>query len=149
MNIGDQIPNFTTLDMQGNPIQAEDLEGYPTILFFFEISKGFSLATLYNSYLGEFQDLEADVIGIYCGDRQTLEDLALREHLYFPLIHDQDLSLSHLFGVVSLNAKGKELQVETTTFLIDWDKTICWIERGVNMEGHLDRLVKALELSCG
>lgn len=140
INIAEQIPNFEGFDLQEALVRSDDLEGYPTILLFFKnLTDVAELSSLYNDYLADFGIFETQVVGISTADKESLQNLATTSHLHFPLILDPEGKIFSLFRV----------ETDTAAFIVDWDKTIRWIEAPIIMERHIDRLMDALEENCG
>ena len=67
--------------------------------------------------------------------------------LPFPLLVDEDASVSKMFGVYKTkNLYGKKyLGIERTTFIIDRTGRIAQIYPKVKVEGHIENLLEFLD----
>ena len=91
---------------------------------------------------------DVDVIGVSPDSPASHQKLILKHDLNFTLLTDESHELSKKFDVMHIKESDgqKKLGIERTTFLIDRDGIVRWIERPVSVEGHVDRVFKALEL---
>jgi peroxiredoxin Q/BCP len=150
INVGDHIPNFKAIDFNGYEYTAEDMAGGPVVLYFYpkdETPGCTKEACSFRDSLERLEELDALVVGV-SPDSPTSHRTFIENHdLNFPLLCDEKLDLSRKFDVIrEQDVGGKKNQTfERTTFLIDADGIVRWIERPVNVEGHVDRVLEALK----
>lgn len=143
LRVGETIPNFTALDSEGERITQEDLLGAPFVLYFYpkDDTPGCTKeACSFRDVMDSFEDMDILVVGVSGDSPESHRAFAEKHELNFPLITDTNLEMSRNFGVL----KNGTNSIERTTFLCDEDGVIQWIERPVNVEGHVDRVLNAI-----
>jgi thioredoxin-dependent peroxiredoxin len=80
------------------------------------------------------------VIGISPDTVASHKQFAETHRLSFPLISDPNLSIASALGVVRPGPK-----IERTTFIVDEKGLIRWVERSVHIEGHISRVLIAID----
>ncbi len=143
LEVGDAIPNFKLKDSEGLEFTQEDFIGAPLVLFFYpkDDTPGCTKeACSFRDNLSELDALDVIVIGVSPDSQESHEKFIEKHNLNFTLFADTTKELCKVFGV--LKEEGK---IERSTFLIDYDGTIEWIERPVNVEGHVDRVITAVK----
>lgn len=150
INVGDAIPQFSAKDQEGFEITNEDLFGSPVILYFYP-QDGTSICTKeacsFQSYLQRYDDFDAVIIGVSPDSEESHQRFAAKNNLDFTLLSDPNLELCKKFDVIhEREVDGKrKMALERTTFFIDRDGIIQWIERPVNAEGHSERVLEAIK----
>ena len=91
VEIGQQAPNFTLPNAQGQPVSLESLRGKTTILAFFPFAFS-SVCTeemcTFRDALAELNDANAQVIGISVDSPHALRAFGEAQGLRFPLLSD-------------------------------------------------------------
>lgn len=149
VNVGDAIPPFKIKDEEGYEIAPEDLIGSPLVLYFYpkDGTPGCTKqACSYRDQMEEFDGLDTLVIGISPDNSESHENFINKNELNFTLFSDHDLEMCRAFDVLrEKDVEGKRVStIERTTFVINDDGMIIWIERPVNVEGHVERVLGAL-----
>lgn len=145
LNVGDPIPAFKIKDEEGYEITPEDLIGSPLVLYFYpkDDTPGCTKeACSYRDRMEEFDELDTLVIGISPDNTESHENFIKKLELNFTLFSDNDLEMCRAFDVL----RGKDI-LERTTFVINDDGVIVWLERPVNVEGHVERVLAGLRES--
>jgi len=150
LQVGDAIPSFKLKDSEGEEFTDEDFIGAPLVLFFYpkDDTPGCTKeACSFRDNLEELDSLDVIVIGVSPDSQGSHEQFIEKHNLNFTLFADTSLELCKAFGVIQETVKdGKSsLHLERTTFLIDYDGTIRWIERPVSIEGHVERVITAVK----
>lgn len=143
LRVGDTIPEFTALDSEGEKITQEDVLGAPFVLYFYpkDDTPGCTKeACSFRDVMDSFEDMDILVIGVSPDSPESHRKFAEKHELNFPLITDVGMEMCRKFGVT----KDGESGVVRTTFLCDEDGIIQWIEKPVNVEGHVDRVMNAI-----
>lgn len=146
LNIGDRLPRFRAKDQDGDDVNSEDLLGFPAVVYFYP-KDGTSICTneacSFRDHKSPFDELECRVIGISPDSAASHQSFINKNNINYTLLVDENKELCKQFDVLKPDAEG-HLAVERTTFVIDADGTIVWIERPVNVEGHAERVLQAL-----
>ncbi len=147
INVGDAIPTFRAMDQEGEVITDEDLLGTPAVLYFYpkDDTPGCTKeACSFRDNIRRLSDYDVILLGISPDSASSHQKFIEKQHLNFSLICDEKLELCKKFGVIKeMDVKGeKKIGVERSTFYIDRDGIIQWIERPVNIEGHVDRVIE-------
>lgn len=149
LNIGDKIPNFTSMDQEGNRIQAADLLGSPFVIYFYPMddTPGCTKeACAFRDHQKSLQDLDCRVIGVSPDGVLSHKNFMEKHNLNFTLLCDEQHEMCKKFDVLRTeeNGSGIKPKLERTTFIIDAKGIIRWIERPVTVEGHVNRVIEAL-----
>jgi peroxiredoxin Q/BCP len=144
------VPFFNVTDSQGKKISPESLRGYPFILYFYpkDDTPGCTTeACSFRDIRDQFNPLKAQVIGISPDSDTSHNQFITKHNLNFPLISDPNHELCSLFGVWEEKKTGKKTYwgVTRTTFMIDGQGIIRWIEKPVQVNGHAERILEALK----
>lgn len=143
VNIGDTIPAFKIKDNENYELTDEDLIGSPVVIYFYpkDDTPGCTKeACSFRDNMARLESMDVLVIGVSPDNADSHKNFASKHALNFTLLSDSNLELCQKFGV----PKGM-LGIERTTFVIDAEGIIRWIERPVSVSGHVDRVIKALE----
>lgn len=143
LKIGDEIPDFKVKDFQGETVTRDDLIGSPFVLYFYpkdETSTCTKEACDFRDTMEGFDDLDILVVGVSPDSTESHKKFIDKNELNFPLLCDEKKEMARAFGV--LNNDGSLIR---TTFLCDDEGIIQWIEQPVEVEGHVDRILQAVE----
>ncbi|MBA3957476.1 MAG: peroxiredoxin [Parachlamydiaceae bacterium] len=142
INEGDAIPAFRIKDSEGYEITDEDLVGSPVVIYFYpqDDTPGCTKeACSFRDNLARLEALDALVIGISPDSSESHDQFQSKYDLNFTLLADQNMELCKKFDVVH---DGK---LERITFVVDSEGIIQWIERPVDVSGHVDRVIQAVQ----
>jgi thioredoxin-dependent peroxiredoxin len=150
VNVGDRIPRFRVKDSQGREFSEEDIIGDPVVLYFYpkdETPGCTKQACEFRDYLHELEILHTLVFGVSPDGKQAHQNFKTKHHLNFTLLCDETYELARKFDVLHEKEMGgkKVNAIERTTFVIDEGGIIEWIERPVNIEGHIQRVIEAVK----
>lgn len=143
VNVGDPIPAFKVKDNEGYELTENDLLGSPLVIYFYpkDDTPGCTKeACSFRDTMDQFDALDVLVIGISPDKKDSHEKFTKKFDLNFTLLTDENQLLSKSFGVPQ-GPSG----LERTTFVIDGDGIIRWIERPVDVNGHVERVMEALQ----
>lgn len=144
INIGDGIPTFKAIDQEGEEILSEDLMGSPIVIYFYpkDDTPGCTVeACSFRDNIPKFDYQDTLVIGISPDGQASHVKFSEKHELNFTLIPDETLALCRKFDVV----RGENpVKIERTTFVVDSEGIVRWIERPVTVEGHVARVLKAV-----
>lgn len=150
INVGDFIPKFTAKDQEGETIQNDDLIGGPVVLYFYpkDDTPGCTKeACSFRDNMEKIEEMDVLVIGVSPDGQQSHQKFIQKHNLNFTLLSDENRELAKKFDVLRTvkDPNGQTVQkIERTTFVIDPNGEIRWIERPVSVEGHVDRVIAAI-----
>lgn len=150
LTVGASIPDFEIFDSEGNCICNEDLLGSLVVLYFYpkdETPGCTQEACDFRDAATLLDEQGVILLGASPDNADSHQRFCQKHSLNFSLLVDEDKTLCTLFGVLKEKDKeGKKVfGVERTTFVIDEKGIIRWIERPVSVDGHVDRVLKAVQ----
>ncbi len=146
IKIGQEVPDFTLPASTGQDISLSDYRGRKVILYFYP--KNMTPACTQEAC--EFRDAadpiargNAVVLGISMDSLSSHTKFSKKNSLPFPLLSDEEHSVSELFGVWQLKKLyGKEFMgIVRSTFLIDEQGILVKEWRKVRVKGHVEALL--------
>jgi len=150
VNLGDKVPNFTSLDQDGSKwVLKKELKSadYLVVYFYPAAFTGgcTKQACSYRDQKGELAAVGAQVVGVSGDKAETLGLFALEHSLNFTLLSDESGEIATIFGVpqneggsINREIKGQSLDLErgTTiqrwTFILDQKGVLIYRDMGVN-----------------
>lgn len=150
INVGDTMPAFSALNQDGELIDSNDLLGNPLVIYFYpkDDTPGCTKqACGFRDALESWDSVDALVIGVSPDSVTSHQRFAEKYFLDFELLADEDYSLCRTFDVMRQKAGSAEGEksVERSTFVVNSKGIICWVERPVNLEEHIERVTEALD----
>lgn len=143
LRVGDTVPDFKAKDFDGDEINLEDLLGTPFVLYFYpkDGTPGCTNeACQFRDLLDSFEDIEVSVVGVSPDSPESHRKFMEEHEINFPLLSDEEKDLCQKCGV--LDAKGGVIR---STFICDGDGVVQWIESPVKVEGHVQRVINAVQ----
>ena len=146
---GDEAPDFTLPDADGNPVSLSKLRGRRVIVYFYPAAMTPGCTREACDFTAALPDLTAagvTVLGISPDPPAKLAKFREKEHLAFPLLSDQDKAVLTGYGAYGekMNYGKTIMGVIRSTFVIGPDGTIEEARYAVKATGHVDRLRKDL-----
>lgn len=127
-----------------------EYEGRPYVLYFYPKDDTPGCTTQacgFRDVQLTLDQLGIPVIGVSPDSSRSHSKFKVKYQLHFPLLSDESHQLCEAFGVwqeKSFMGK-KSMGVIRSTFIIDSQGVIRWVESPVRVEGHVDRVLKALQ----
>ncbi len=146
---GDQAPDFTLPDADGNEVSLSALRGQRVIIYFYPAA----MTPGCTKQACDFRDSKADlsqagfaVLGISPDSPAKLAKFRDRDSLTFPLLSDPDRKVLQAYGAYGekMMYGKKSVGVIRSTFVVGADGKIEQALYGVKATGHVDRLRKEL-----
>ena len=140
--IGKPAPDFSLPSTTGENISLKQFKGKKTVVLYFypkdETPGCTREACDFRDLAAEFERHKAVILGISTDSLESHQHFRDKQKLPFPLLSDEDTSVSKLFGVYKQkNLYGKKyMGIERTTFIIDKTGRIAQIYPKVKVEGH-------------
>ena len=143
--IGEVAPDFTARTTQGELVTLSSLRGRYVVIYFFP--KAFTPGCTRQT--ARFRDAHPDilelggvVLGVSVDDFETQCDFATASQAQFPMIGDEDLAVSQLYGVLRPFLK----LAKRVTFVIDREGVVRGVfEHEFQISKHLDAVLHLLE----
>ena len=142
---GDEAPDFTLPDADGNPVSLSKLRGQRVIVYFYPAAMTPGCTKQACDFTAAMPDLSTEgvaVLGISPDPPAKLAKFRDKEHLTFPLLSDQDKSVLTAYGAYGekMNYGKTIMGVIRSTFVIDADGKIEKAQYAVKATGHVARL---------
>lgn len=147
LSIGDAIPNFEAVDSHGETIQKDDLLGAPFVIYFYpkDDTPGCTKeACDFRDMMEGFEDLDVMVVGVSPDSVESHQKFIKKHELNFPLLADPELNMARKFGVAK-PGQGSSFGLSRSTFICDGSGVVQWMESPVNVDGHVERVVEAIQ----
>lgn len=147
MTVGTKIPDFEGKDFDGEKITSEDLLGAPFVVYFYpkDDTPGCTKeACEFRDVMDSFEELDVMVVGISPDSPASHQKFMNKHELNFPLISDENFEIARKFGVAKPK-DGGGYSIVRSTFLCDDEGNIQWVESPVNVEGHVQRVLSAID----
>lgn len=145
IKVGDSIPSFAIKDCEGNELTDQDLIGIPVVIYFYpkDDTPGCTKeACSFRDHMGTLDALDVMVIGVSPDSPDSHQKFETKYQLNFTLLPDEKFELSQKFGAVK--ETNGHLSIERTTFIINPEGKIQWMEQPVKVENHVERIIEAL-----
>ncbi len=150
LTAGNQAPDFSLADENGDLRRLSDYRGKVVVLYFYPKDDTPGCTTEACGFRDQYEDYERAgvvVIGISPDDIKKHQKFKTKYNLPFTLLADTDHSVCDAYGVWGRKKfMGKEYDgVFRTTFLIGKDGTILRVFENVKPEGHSQEILKVLD----
>ncbi|WP_150271961.1 thioredoxin-dependent thiol peroxidase [Paenibacillus tepidiphilus] len=146
IQIGQSVPDFTLRAAAGGEITLSEYRGRKVLLYFYPKS----MTPACTQEACEFRDAhdtiaakDAVVFGISPDSPELQVKFAAKHSLPFPLLSDENHTVSELFGVWQLKKLyGREFMgIVRSTFLIDEEGKLAAAWRKIRVKGHVDAVL--------
>ena len=146
---GDQAPDFTLPDADGNPVSLSSHRGRRVIVYFYPaaLTPGCTTQAVdFTAAAGDLAEAGLDIIGISPDPPEKLVRFREKEGLGITLVSDPEKKVLRAYGAYGEKVNyGKTIMgVIRSTFVIGADGTIEKAQYAVKATGHVDRLRKDL-----
>ena len=146
---GDEAPNFTLPDADGNPVSLAQYKGQRVIVYFYPAALTPGCTKEACDFTARMPDLAVAgtvVLGISPDAPAKLAKFREKEHLTFPLLSDADKTVLAAYGAYGekMNYGKKFMGVIRSTFVVGPDGAIEKAYYNVKATGHVERLLKDL-----
>ena len=141
LNVGDKMPYFRCKDEEGIEVTKDDVIGSPVVIYFYP-KNDTPTCTLeacnFRDNIARLEETDTLVIGVSPDTMESHQQFIDKHELNFTLLADANKEMCNAFDVF------RDGKIERTTFVINPDGVISWIERPVNVDGHIDRVLAAV-----
>lgn len=143
--VGDAAPDFTATDCHGRTMQLSALRGRRVVLFFFP--KSFTIGCVienraFRDNHERIRELGAELVGVSVDSVKTQCEFAEQENIHFPLVGDEDRSISRAYDVLwpVLNIDRRVTYILTPEGIVEHI-----IHHEVRVYRHLDDVLRYLQ----
>jgi thioredoxin-dependent peroxiredoxin len=146
---GDQAPDFTLPDQDGNLVTLSDLKGQSVVVYFYPKAEtpGCTVqACSVRDHRADYAKAGARVLGLSPDPPAKLKQFHDNQSLDFTLLSDEDHAVAEAYGVwVQKSMYGRTyMGNERTTFVIDGGGRVGSVLRKVKPAEHDERVLQAL-----
>lgn len=146
LKAGDQAPDFSAPDQDGNEVKLKDFQGKRLVLFFYpKASTPGCTAEACNlrDNWEQFKKRGYEIVGVSADSQKRQKNFKEKYELPFPLLADEDRKVIDAYGVWgSKNFMGKEYDgINRTTFIIDEEGRILEVIEKVKTKEHADQIL--------
>jgi peroxiredoxin Q/BCP len=147
---GEQAPQFTIPDQDGNDVRLSDFAGKTVVLYFYPKADTPGCTTQacgVRDHLPNYTEAGAIVLGISPDPVRRVKKFADRHGLDFMLLADEDHAVCEAYGVwAEKSMYGKRFWGSTrTTFIIGPDGVVAHVIPRASPRTHDDEVLAALE----
>ena len=146
LKIGDNAPNFTSKDQDGNPISLSDYKGKKLVLFFYPKASTpgctVEACNLRDNY-ERFQSLGYEILGVSADNEKRQSNFRNRFKFPYPLLADEDKTVINAFEVWGPKKfMGRTYDgIHRTTFVIDENGIIEDVILKVKTKEHSNQIL--------
>jgi thioredoxin-dependent peroxiredoxin len=149
---GDNAPDFTLSDQEGNLVTLSGLRGRTVVLYFYPKADTPGCTTQacgVRDHRPDYERANAVVLGVSPDPVKRISNFDQKYGLGFPLLADEDHSVAQAYGVwVQKSMYGRTyMGNERTTFVIDPDGVVKDVFRKVKPAEHDELVLGALAAS--
>ena len=129
IGVGDRAPDFTLPGTGGREYSLKDFAGKPLVLVFYpgdDTPVCTKQLNAYNDGLTQFDDLDAQIVGISAQSVESKEAFSGKHGFEFPLLADVDKQVAGAYGTL-----GPIGFPRRSIFIIDADGTIRYVHKAM------------------
>ncbi|SDS45163.1 peroxiredoxin Q/BCP [Formosa sp. Hel1_31_208] len=146
LKAGDQAPNFSAKDEQGNTISLADYKGKKLVIFFYPKASTpgcTAEACNLNDNYERFQAQGYEILGVSADSAKRQANFKNKYGFQYPLLADEDKAMIEAFGVWGPKKfMGKEYDgIHRTTFIIDENSIIEEVITKVKTKAHTAQIL--------
>lgn len=140
-------PLFTVLNQDNETITLSSYAGNKNIILYFypkDDTPGCTIeANQFTHLVNEFAEKDTIILGVSKDSCQSHQDFIQKFKLKIDLLADVDGTLCDAYGVWQEKEKNgiKKMGIVRSTFLIDKEGMLKYIEYGVSAEGHAQEML--------
>ncbi len=141
LNVGSTIPEFETVDQNGNKISSEKLLGKVSVVYFYpkDDTPGCTTeACEFRDSMDEYRKNGIEVFGISVDSEASHKKFVNKYSLNFTLLADKEKRISEMFGVLG------ERSARRVTFIVDREGKIQYVFPKVSPKGHSSEVIQKI-----
>ena len=147
LKVGDQLPEFVSVNQDGETVNSQDLLGKKLVIFFYPKANTpgctAEACDLRDNY-DRFKANNYELLGVSADSAKAQANFKNKFDFQFPLLADEDKSVIQAFGVWGPKKfMGKEYDgIHRTTFVINEDGIIEEVITDVKTKAHAAQILK-------
>jgi len=146
---GEEAPDFTLPDQDGNPVHLADLRGSWVVVYFYPKADTPGCTTQacgVRDHTGDYERADAVVLGVSPDEPPALRSFADKYGLPFTLLADPDHAVAEQYGVWAEKSMygRKYWGVTRSTFIVAPDGTVARVFPKVSPKTHDEVVIAAL-----
>ena len=150
LKVGDKVPNFKSIDQDGNTIQFNDYQGKKLVVFFYPKASTPGCTVEACNLRDNFELLKEkgfELLGVSADSQKRQTNFRNKYNFPFPLLADEDKEVIHAFGVWGLKKfMGREYDgIHRKTFLIDEKGFVMRVIDKVKTKSHASQILEENE----
>jgi peroxiredoxin Q/BCP len=129
LGVGDHAPDFTLPGTGGRDYSLAEFRGQPVVLVFYpgdDTPVCTKQLNTYNDDLGQFSEMNAQVIGISAQDVSSHDAFSGKHGFEFPLLADTDKTVAGMYGTL-----GPIGFPRRSVFIVDGDGIVRYAHRAI------------------
>lgn len=140
-------PAFTSVDQNNKTISSSDFIGNKTVVLYFypkDDTPGCTIqANQFTSTANDFTEAGAVILGVSKDDCESHQAFINKFDLKIDLLADTDGKICDDYGVWQEKEKNgvKKMGIVRSTFIIDKEGQLAYVEYGVSPEGHAEKML--------
>ena len=151
LKINTPAPDFTVKNDKDELISLSQYRGKWVVLYFYpkdNTSGCTKEACDFNENLEQFNNIEAVIIGVSPDSVKSHQNFKKKYDLRFELLSDTEKEVCNKYDVMGEKSMyGKKyLGVIRTTYIIDPEGTIRWVDPKVSVDGHANKIIEQLAI---
>jgi len=150
LKVGDKVPNFTSIDQDGNTIQFNDYQGKKLVVFFYPKASTPGCTVEACNLRDNFELLKEkgfELLGVSADNQKRQTNFRNKYNFPFPLLADENKEVINTFGVWGLKKfMGREYDgIHRKTFLIDEKGFVMRVIDKVKTKSHASQILEENE----
>ncbi len=149
LEIGVKAPPFTLSDQAGRKVKLSGFRGMPVAIYFYPKDDTPGCTREACDFRDSHQQLKrmgAQILGISPDDQQAHAHFAKKHRLSFPILSDTEHKVAMAYGAWREKSSfGRTVMgIQRSTYLIDRQGRVARVWRRVQVDGHVQQVIAAL-----
>ena len=150
LKVGDKVPNFKSIDQDGNTIQFNEYQGRKLVVFFYPKASTPGCTVEACNLRDNFELLKEkgfELLGVSADNQKRQTNFRNKYNFPFPLLADENKEVINTFGVWGLKKfMGREYDgIHRKTFLIDEKGFVMRVIDKVKTKSHASQILEENE----
>jgi Peroxiredoxin len=142
LNVGDNAPDFSSVDQNGKPVRLSDFKGKPVVVYFYpkDDTPGCTKeACNFRDNYKEYEKAGVKVLGVSVDDPHSHKKFEEKYKLNFTLVADHEKKISENYGVLG------DRNAKRVTYIIGKDGKVAHVYPKVSPDEHATEVMKKLK----
>jgi thioredoxin-dependent peroxiredoxin len=149
LNVGDQAPDFETVNDRNERVRLQDFRGKRVVLYFYPRDDTPGCTRQACGFRDNYAKVEAKnavVLGVSAQDVASHQAFKAKFELPFPLLVDQDHKISEAYGTWQERERDgqKSMGMARSHFVIDEQGKVVDVQYNVSPEASIERAMETL-----